>query len=326
MIIKLDGPYIPKSGWTGPIGKLMEKVCELETNCNFTPFKDTASLVHLPDDIIDGLSTDQKTAYKHIQAVKSGILSKEVANLKTGELSTARWLTSGDALVTIWTSCHNLEGETLRKLEVLVRFCLEVYFILYFEIKVKHHISNGPAHILRTLELLRNQTEEVKNIITSVVHRGAYHAHPEKIMPSMLTSDDAGERSFAVEKILQVRNGSEEGDTSVRKHKTPKLNLGATSVRELINWEGEKVFEPVFTTKLDIDEIKELVNTPLQIQTFSLHTQSCERVVQEVSKASTEVCGDSRRDGWVRARVAHREVMPVFASKKDILAAKSLWE
>ena len=191
MIMKLDGPYIPKSGWTGPIGKLMEKVGQLQTNWSFTPFKDTASLLHLPDDIIDGLSTDQKTAYKRIPAVKSGILSKEVASLKTGELSTARWLTSGDALVSIWMSIHNLEGETLRKLEVLVRFCIEVYFILYFEIKVKHHISNGPEHILRTLALLRNQTEEVKKIITSVVLRGAYHAHSENLLTSMLTSDDA---------------------------------------------------------------------------------------------------------------------------------------
>ena len=41
--------------------------------------------------------------------------------------------------------------------------------------------------------------------------------------------------------------------------------------------------------------------------------------VQEVAKASKEVHGEVRRDGWVRARIAHREFMPVFASKKDIM-------
>ena len=97
------------------------------------------------------------------------------------------------------------EGETLRKLEVLVRFCIGVYFILYFEIKVKHHISNGPEHILRTLALLRNQTEEVKKIIESVVLEGAYHAHSENLLASMLTSDDAEDRSFAVEQFWRRR-------------------------------------------------------------------------------------------------------------------------
>ena len=102
--------------------------------------------------------------------------------------------------------------------------------------------------------------------------------------------------------------------------------MEATSARELIDWKSEKVYEPVFTIKMSIEDIKQLVTTPLQIPPFSLHTQSCERAVQEVSKASNEVYGETRRDGWVRARVAHREVLPVFGSKKDIMAAKSMME
>ncbi|KAG7176844.1 hypothetical protein Hamer_G000031 [Homarus americanus] len=32
LIIKLDGPVTPQSGFSGPIGKLLEKVNELEVN------------------------------------------------------------------------------------------------------------------------------------------------------------------------------------------------------------------------------------------------------------------------------------------------------
>ena len=38
-----------------------------------------------------------------------------------------------------------------------------------------------------------------------------------------------------------------------------------------------------------------------------------------MSKASCEVHGEMKRDGWVRARIAHREFMPVFECKKDIM-------
>ena len=71
-----------------------------------------------------------------------------------------------------------------------------------------------------------------------------------------------------------------------------------------------------FHNHLKIDEIKKLVETPFPMHT---HTQSCERAVQEVSKSSEAVYGEDKRDGWVRARIDHREILPVFNSKKDIV-------
>ena len=38
MMIKLDGKNIPKSGWMGPIGKLLEKVNELKRRSTFPAF------------------------------------------------------------------------------------------------------------------------------------------------------------------------------------------------------------------------------------------------------------------------------------------------
>ena len=61
LIIKLDGPYISKSGWTGPLGKIIERVYELKVNPDFIPFRDVGHLKKLPENIVCKLSIHQRT-------------------------------------------------------------------------------------------------------------------------------------------------------------------------------------------------------------------------------------------------------------------------
>ena len=73
---------------------------------------------------------------------------------------------------------------------------------------------------------------------------------------------------------------------------------------------------------MTINELEYEKEKPLEIPPHSvlLNTEhSVEKVVQEVSKASYEVSGYPRRDGYVRTSVNHRENSPVFKSKKDIM-------
>ena len=51
----------------------------------------------------------------------------------------------------------------------------------------------------------------------------------------------------------------------------------------------------------------------------SANTQGVELVVKEVTTASASVFGYERRGGFIRARLAHRELMPAFSSKKDVI-------
>ena len=116
----------------------------------------------------------------------------------------------------LWMSDHGLYGEVLRILEVLVRFCIDVYLKLYYDIKVKHHIKDAPLHRVHALDLLEQQSDEVKGIITDVIIRGAYSAHSENLLSSFICSDNKEDREFAVNQILHIRDGKEEGDMSVR--------------------------------------------------------------------------------------------------------------
>ena len=66
----------------------------------------------------------------------------------------------------LWMRYHGLEGKNL---ETIVKFCISAYFKLFFEIKVQHHIKYAPQHILSALKLLKDQTPQVRAIITPVV-------------------------------------------------------------------------------------------------------------------------------------------------------------
>ena len=106
---------------------------------------------------------------------------------------------------------------------------------------------------------------------------GSYHAHNENILTALLHYRD-------IDKIIKIREGQDNpnvGNTCCRPHHTTDINMDATSVRDLTNWEKteikkyslEKIYEPEFRCKMNIDVIQFLQDEP-----FSVHTvlrESC---------------------------------------------------
>ena len=87
----LDGKTSSDHTFSGPIGKTLEN---LEINPKFTPVRIGYPLIELDQEVIDDLSTDQKYAYRIVLAVRSGILSADLANMDIGPVCHARWLTT----------------------------------------------------------------------------------------------------------------------------------------------------------------------------------------------------------------------------------------
>ena len=110
---------------------------------------------------------------------------------------------------------------------------------------------------------------------------------------------------------LSNKSGKAEIQVIEVSHKTPNINTSATSIRGLINWNVD-VHEPVFTSQMSTTELKNIKEIPMKTPNFSVHTQSCERAVHEVAQASRAVCGEEKRDGWVRARIDQCELLPVL--------------
>ena len=188
LIETLDGKTCSANKFKGEIGKILPKVYELPINYKFKALPGGEDLIDLPEDIVKTLSTDQHNCYLLVKAIKSGNLSRDLANKKGGPINHARWLTTGQALLMLWVREHKLHRETLRKFELIVNFVVQIYFKLYFDIKVKNSLVYGPIHVLTSLRLFRTQPKEVQDAIKDTIIRGAYHAHSENLILSLLSS------------------------------------------------------------------------------------------------------------------------------------------
>ena len=143
---------------------------------------DGEELIQIPNTILKNMSTDQKTCYNLVNAVKAGALPNDLKDVTCGTLNHARWLTTGQRLVYMWTRKHGLSGNNLKVLRLLVNFCLQYYFPVFFDIKVKHHIADGPYHVLKQIRILRTLPKRVQDAITFYVRTGAWFAHPECLL------------------------------------------------------------------------------------------------------------------------------------------------
>ena len=247
--------------------------------------------------------------------MKKTIKEKKLKNIMLcGNLCHSRWVTTGEAILFLWVSKHGLEGELEERLKVIVTFTLQVYHQMFFQIKVLHSIDNGPRHVLTQLKLIRQQPQEVQDIVMPYALSGAWFAHSEAILLTLVSSPDIDERKFGVSKILEMRGEQDLGDSSVRPRKTPALNIDADSLLNLISW-SKDIHEPIFTTSLTKHEVMGLVEEPLPVPLYSVHTQSVERVVKLVTEAASSVVGYEARDGFIRARMEHLSSLPKFNTK-----------
>ena len=158
-----------------------------------------------------------------------------------------------------------------------------VYAPMWFEIKSSPKIIHGPHHMMTMIKLMDKYcTPEVKMVIERVVERGAWHAHPENVILSLIGSQDESERKFAIDMIKKVRDGENYGDTSVRDFHAPKLNFKADSLFDIIDWSGttETLFEPVLTCTVSTEELDRYLSEPFPKPDAPCHTQSCEWAVK----------------------------------------------
>ena len=97
-----------------PIGKLLSEVLEMEVNPNFLALPGGEDLHSLPDEVVKSLLTDANVLYKYVQAVKAGFWPVELTELKPGPIVHSRWLTTGEAILFMWTRKHGLVGKDLK--------------------------------------------------------------------------------------------------------------------------------------------------------------------------------------------------------------------
>ena len=323
LVAALDGKTLSNNKWAGTLGKMLDSATDLEINPDFPTIAIGPALPQLSDDVIRDLSTDQSYGYRIVTAIRTGILPKDLTLLEIGPVSHSRWLTTALRFMRIWISKHNLNGNDLNNLKLIVEFCIGVYMVNWFNIKINSKWTQGPRHLLFQLQLLKEQSAEVKKIVMPTVKRSAWYGFSESVLQSMLSSEEEQERRFAVEKILQIRGEGDEttqlGDSSVRPRKTPSVNTEATSLSQLIDW-SSGVYEPPLTCSLTTYDIKTFVSKAMVVPDWPSHTQSVERCVKMTTEAAAHVYSEERREQYIKGQMISRDLMRRNRSKQDMIS------
>ena len=77
-----------------------------------------------------------------------------------------------------------------------------------------------------------------------------------------------------MKKVLEVRGDKKLGDIEPRSRLTLKLNFQAKKCQDLIACDKVVIHLPIFSCSLSKNNIKVVINQPLQSPYYPLHTQS----------------------------------------------------
>ena len=306
LFVHLDGVTSGANSFSGPIGKALG-TCESKPIVSFIPIVSSKPMLILNDDILDDLSVDQKYLYNIMNAIRSGVVDDDLARRKPGPLNHSRWVTLANRVCRLYVSTSSPDDN----LFTITHFIVTNYGPNWFAIKGSPRCTDGPKHVYTATQLLQELPDYVVAIVKPYVSRNAYFAHHENVLLCMLADDDKDKRTQAVHLILQCR-AQKNKELTIRQFQVPKLRYEASDWSDMIDLSN--ISEPPITQKMTEEEIKSFEKSPLSLL-YPNHTQSVERGVKIVTEASGVVYGFESRDGFIRARIASRCLMPKFDTK-----------
>ena len=296
--------------WTGPIGKSLPHVQDMELNENFQPVSGETELLDLSSEIVDDLSSDQKTLYKLVKMVRTGEVIPNLQQYQMGKLGAARWLTHACAVLRLYCSHHELDEEESRKLKVIVKFIIDCYAPMWFLLKFRPNLTDAPKHWFTLLQISNRLDEEIREEVQQNITLNSFYFFCESILLCYVTSDKREEREYAVRMIKLIRCRQEDsslGNKGPRQRKHPtKLNFSASRLDEVIT-EKEYKFESLLTCDIPSDKLDDLIDAPLQVSAYPSNTQSVERHIRGMTQAGQKVSTLKKRDSVqvVRQIVSH---------------------
>lgn len=307
----LDGSTSGPRAFSGTLGKAL-------STCEILP---VVAFEKIPTDMpcvtSDDLSTDQRYLWEICHAVSNGQCSLALSTRNPGTMSHSRWLTTANRLLRLYIATDLPSPH----LVTLVTYVMRVYAPSWFRIKMKPSCTYGTKHLFHTIQSSRYLSKELRDIVDPVIERNSFFAHPENVLLAMITDERKYIRELGMRRILKVRMTKSTHCTVIRQFVTPKLNFDAHEYYEMLDWTTVQVSEPPLTTDISEADMRLYVktggDTTLEFPRFPCHTQAVERCVKIVTDASLSVCGPESRDGFIRALLESRRIMPIFNTKSQ---------
>ena len=345
VFMEIDGTTKSPDAFSGPIGSLLDEVVSYWGVTSFTRIVDTKfldNLLNYPNKVVEDLSTDQYYAYRICMGVMTGEIPEDLSWMEVGPLCHSRWLTLGCRILRYYVSVDD-PSEPLR---LLAEYCIKVYFPSWFHIKKNKYLTDGPKNFHFMVDrIMKLSHPKIRNIALHYLEINSFHAHPENILLSMCSDEDARIRNVAVNKILKIRGNldnvtREEGNLfqrdfrggfidveeddnevrvqniEIRPFKPPKIYRNAKSYYKLVDMRDEFLTEPPILINYTDEEIIDIRKNRLILK-HPCHSQAVERAIKVVSEASSQVVGFKRRDGHIRQKLKSRSQQKRFNAKKD---------
>lgn len=303
----VDGLTSGPRTFAGEIGKALE-------NCEEKPVVKFRNILgEMPPVDTKDLSTDQLYLYRITSAVISGEYPEDLVYKSPGKMSHARWLTRANRILRLYVASSNPSD----KLVTLATYVVKVYAPTWFDIKCHPSCKDGGKHLWALISRSRYLTTDLKSVIDPVLQRNSYFGHPENLLLTMLSDNEKHIRELALRRILKARRDKPQ---KLRLFQVPEINMDANVYYDLINWQN-KITEPPILMQISTEELETLVSrgedNKIDFLRLPCHTQAVERSVKTVTEASGTLCSKSAREGFIKAKIESRKLMPKFDSKKD---------
>lgn len=305
----LDGKTSGPSGFSGQIGKSLES-CE---SLPVVEFKKIETV--LPPIDVKTLSTDQKYMFEICQGICNGILGEDLALKSPGKMSHARWLTTANRVLRLYVATK----EPSENLQILAEFIVKVYAVCWFEIKSSWSCKDGSRHLFNMIRRSRYLPGHLKKVIDPVIKRNGYYAHSENLLIAMIADDRKFIRELALRRILKCRKSSAKTE-DVRIFRVNELNFDCEDYVDLIDWQNVSISEPPLTMGISDENLTSMICVipdEIPLLQFPCHSQAVERCIKLVTEASIAVFGSEARDGFIKARIESRKILPQFETKKQ---------
>ena len=170
----------------------------------------------------------------------------------------ARWITVASNALRLYMQTPNPD----KYLKRFVKFVVNVYASVLFEIWEKTHVTDGPKHMFNLIK--RGQKvipkEDFDDFKNSVLNNN-WFLHHELILLSMLADSDLSKRRFAVKFIKEARTNPQAGIREFAKPKEEDMIFDAEEYCDIIdlkNMPKEQMSEPPATFHLSLDELDDI--------------------------------------------------------------------
>ena len=126
---------------------------------------------------------------------------------------------------------------------------------MWFVIKKQSALQHDTQHFLQMMELCRQHLNDAElSVVIPVLQNGAYFAHSESVLFSMLGQERADVRAEALTVIQRIRSNTHTNDQHLRSFRVPSITGQEASFQDLLR-ANEYLFEPPLSQGKSLEDL-----------------------------------------------------------------------